>query len=59
MKKLREAIKNGMKIANCDKEETVNKWQASSSAEKRLTEVKDEGQLARIKDRKKRSYPCL
>eukprot|EP00957_Ditylum_brightwellii_P035310 2677972-Ditylum_brightwellii.AAC.1 len=39
MKKLREAIENGLKIVDCDKEETVKKWQASSSAEIRLAEA--------------------
>ena len=50
MKKLQEAIENGLKIVDYDKEETVKKWQASSSAEIQLAEVKDEGQLAWIKD---------
>eukprot|EP00957_Ditylum_brightwellii_P069982 5315467-Ditylum_brightwellii.AAC.1 len=38
MKKLQEAIDNGLKIVDCDKEETVKKWQASSSAEIWLAE---------------------
>eukprot|EP00957_Ditylum_brightwellii_P146006 11118722-Ditylum_brightwellii.AAC.1 len=59
MKKLREAIKNGLKIVDCDKEEAVKKWQASSSADKRLAEVKDEGQLARIKDQEENIIPTF
>eukprot|EP00957_Ditylum_brightwellii_P193031 14697058-Ditylum_brightwellii.AAC.1 len=59
MKKLREAIKIGLKIVNCDKEETVKKWQASSSAEKRLAEIKDKGQCARIKDQEENIIPTF
>eukprot|EP00957_Ditylum_brightwellii_P070785 5379415-Ditylum_brightwellii.AAC.1 len=59
MKKLRKAIENGLKIVDCDKEETVKKWQASSSAEKSLAEVKDVGQLARIKDQEENIIPVF
>eukprot|EP00957_Ditylum_brightwellii_P139071 10599667-Ditylum_brightwellii.AAC.1 len=59
MKKLWEAIENGLKIVNCDKEEMIKKWQASSSAEKQLAEVKDKGQLARIKDQEENIIPTF
>eukprot|EP00957_Ditylum_brightwellii_P131172 10005194-Ditylum_brightwellii.AAC.1 len=59
MKKLWEANENELKIVHCDKEETVKKWQASSSAEKLLAEVKDEGQLSRIKDQEENIIPTF
>eukprot|EP00957_Ditylum_brightwellii_P053440 4050156-Ditylum_brightwellii.AAC.1 len=57
MKKLREAIEVGLKIFNCDKEETVKKWQASSSAENSLAEIKDKGRRAQIKDQEENIIP--
>eukprot|EP00957_Ditylum_brightwellii_P141180 10755676-Ditylum_brightwellii.AAC.1 len=59
MKKLWEAIENGLKAVDCDKEETVKKWQASFSAETRLAEVKDEGKLAQIKDQEENIIPMF
>eukprot|EP00957_Ditylum_brightwellii_P118587 9043950-Ditylum_brightwellii.AAC.1 len=57
MKKLREAIKYGLRFVDCDKEETVIKWQESSSAETKLAEIQDKGILARIKDREENLLP--
>eukprot|EP00957_Ditylum_brightwellii_P037658 2847722-Ditylum_brightwellii.AAC.1 len=59
MKKLREVIKIGLKIFYCDKEETVKKWQASSSAEKSLAKIKDKRQRARIKDQEENIIPTF
>eukprot|EP00957_Ditylum_brightwellii_P015676 1182703-Ditylum_brightwellii.AAC.1 len=57
MKKLREAIKYGLKVVDCDKEETVIKWEESPSAETELADIHDKGTLARIKDREENILP--
>eukprot|EP00957_Ditylum_brightwellii_P011902 896996-Ditylum_brightwellii.AAC.1 len=59
MKKLREAIEYGLKLVDCDKEETVRKWQDSSSVEMILAEVKDKETLARIKDGEENIIPTF
>eukprot|EP00957_Ditylum_brightwellii_P057637 4370511-Ditylum_brightwellii.AAC.1 len=59
MKKLQEAIEIGLKIVDCDKDETVKKWQASSSAEKSLAEIQDKGQTGRIKDQEENIIPTF
>eukprot|EP00957_Ditylum_brightwellii_P050988 3866841-Ditylum_brightwellii.AAC.1 len=57
MKKLCEVIEYGLKVVDCDKEETVIKWQESPSAETELADIHDKGTLAWIKDREETILP--
>eukprot|EP00957_Ditylum_brightwellii_P187094 14249434-Ditylum_brightwellii.AAC.1 len=59
MMKLRGLIEEGMKLVDCNKEETVIKWKESTSKEAKKTAITDPNQLARIKAKKENLLPTF